>query len=449
WVSRARSAAVLDATLKAWDTLEPPVKTERRGVSRAEFFARRVRKGAQEQTLFYARRDDVLILSDQEALVSACALRLNDAADSAPTVPKSFLTEADLVVPDASTAAVWVYGNPRAWDRWLDREFDNSPGAQLARNVWRSLRGLGVSLRLDAGPTLTITATIDPRHEHPGWIAATTTEASDALARPERLSVLRAAPEDAVLVAGGSLRPEWWLQKLQMLQSDREKEDWRRIQRVLRGAFGGLDPFGQVAPALFRDWGVVVAPRGGAVPTLRPADWSVASVHQLSAKAETDAQFVGAIDDALGLGMQLLAANINGTTEDAAVTPVRTRGDGTLGRMMSGRPEWEFGYEFAANRLLVGWPLAVMQQRFATSTERETELSRLSAREFTAPSLMAWVNLEAVRAAMGNDPERKHLKDRSPLAMRLAELVDRGFAAISVAPERVEFKVGGRFASTR
>ncbi|HET6424561.1 MAG TPA: hypothetical protein VFG20_12810, partial [Planctomycetaceae bacterium] len=46
WVSRARSAAVLDATLKAWDTLEPPVKTERRGVSRAEFFARRVRKGA-------------------------------------------------------------------------------------------------------------------------------------------------------------------------------------------------------------------------------------------------------------------------------------------------------------------------------------------------------------------------------------------------------------------
>lgn len=456
-VSRARSAAVLDATLKAWDTLEPPVKTERRGANRAEFFARRVRKGASEQVLFYARRDDVLVLSDQERLVAACAQKLGDlTADPAqralvsPT--RSFLPEAEAVVPEASTAAVWMYGNPRAWDRWLDREFDPSPGAQLARNVWRSLHGLGASVRLDDGVTMTVTAALDPQQVRPGWTAAINAgDASDPLRSPDPLSILRVAPADAVLVAGGSIRPAWWLQKLQMLQSDHEKEDWRRMQRVLRGALGGLDPWNEIGTTLLRDWGVIIAPRPGTAPSLRPADWSITTLHQLTAGADPRPELIGAIDDGLGLGMQLLAAHFNERSEDAAITPVRTREAGTVGRRMTGRAEWEFGYELAANRLLMGWPLSLVQPRFAgaaTSGPGNTELARLSAREFARPTLLAWVNLEALRAAAQNELERARNREVPPVPLRLAHLVDRGFASVSIAPDRVELKLGGRFASS-
>lgn len=451
WVSRARSAAALDATLKAWDTLEPTARTDRRGAPREEFFARRVRKGAQEQVLFYARHDDVLILSDQESLVASCARRLSTLTkEPSSTSAPSVLPAAEQVMPDHSTAAVWLYGNPRAWDRVLDKEFDHSPGAEMARNVWRSLQGVGVSLRMQDGVTLTVRAQLDARHGHPGWVAATQpTDAADPLQFPERLSIWEQAPADAVLVAGGSLRPAWWLQRIHALQNNREQEDWRRLQRVLRGALGGVDPWTDVGTALMRDWGLVITPRPGTAPTLRPGDWSVATVHQMTLKADQRPELAGALDDGLGLGMQLLAAQLNSDGEGAAVTPMRIREAGTVGRTMTGRAGVDFGYQLAANRLLIGWPLSLMQQRLATGTAAHAELAELSTREFPHPALMAWVNLESVRAAIRKDQEHPRLKDDPPIPVRAMELIDRGFAAISLASDRVELKLGGRYGSTR
>lgn len=452
WVSRARSSAALEATLKAWDTLEPLAKTERRGSPREEYFARRMRKGAQEQVLFYVRHDDVLVLSDQESLVSSCARRLSTVLYPADisTAARPVFPEAELAVPDHASAAVWLYGNPRAWDRVLDKEFDHSPGAELARNVWRSLRGLGLSLRMDEGLTLTLRAQLDPRQSHPGWLAATQpTDSTDPLQLPERLTIWEQAPADAVLVAGGSLRPVWWLQRLLVLQNDREKEDWRRLQRVLRGALGGVDPWTDVGTALMRDWGLVIAPRSGSSPTLRPGDWSVATVHQMTAKVDQRPELAGAVDDGLGLGMQLLAAQLNGEGDGAEVTPMRIREAGSVGRTMTGRAGVDFGYQLAGNRLLIGWPLALMQQRLASNSAAHAELVDLSTREFPHPALMAWVNLEMLRGAIRRDAEHPRLKDDPPVPVRAAELFDRGFAAISLAADRVELKLGGRYGSTR
>lgn len=455
WVSRARSSAALEATLKAWDTLEPLAKTERRGTPREEYFARRIRKGAQEQVLFYVRHDNVLVLSDQESLVSSCARRLSallHPADTTTTIAaaRPVFQEVELVVPDHASAAVWMYGNPRAWDRVLDKEFDHSPGAELARNVWRSLRGLGLSLRMNDGLTLTLRAQLDPRQSHPGWLAATQpTDSADPLQLPERLSIWEHAPADAVLVAGGSLRPAWWLQRIHALQNDREQDDWRRLQRVLRGALGGVDPWADVGTALMRDWGLVIAPRSGSSPSLRPGDWSVASVHQMTAEVDQRPELAGAVDDGLGLGMQLLAAQLNSDGDGAAVTPMRIREAGIVGRTMTGRAGVDFGYQLAANRLLIGWPLALMQQRLAANSAAHAELVDLSTREFPRPSLMAWINLEMVRGAIRRDPEHPRLKDDPPVPVRAAELFDRGFGAISLASDHLEFKLGGRYGSTR
>jgi hypothetical protein len=450
WVSRARSSAMLEATLKAWDTLEPPLKTERRNAGGVEFFARRIKKGPNEQVLYYARRDDVLILSDHERLVAACAQRLGQATGSSvdsdrATPPRSFLDEAEVVVPEASTVAVWMYGNPRAWDRLLDREFDHSPGAQLARKVWLSFKSLGASLRLDDGVTLTVAAALDPSRVHAGWNDAVDAhDLADPLRHPERPTILTAAADDAALVLGGSVRPAWWLQQLQVLQSDREKEDWRKMQRVLRGALGGLDPWSDVGAALFRDWGVAVSPRQESVRVLKPADWTIATLHQLTVGPDQRPEVVGAIDDALGLGMQLIAAQWNGDGADEPVTPTRIRAGNVIGRKMSGRPDREFGYEIAANQLRAGWPFADMASRLRGpgSQAAPTELAQLAAREFPHPALLAWVNVQRLRSSL----KAAEVTDEQRVPLLLSRLVDRGFAAVSFSPQRVEFKLGGRFA---
>ncbi len=458
WVSRARSAEVLAATLKAWDTLEPPLKMERRGSARAEFFARRIKKDLREQTLFFAHRDDVLILSDQEQLVAQCAERLADQtlspeARAAISPGRSFLMEAEAVVPEPAKAALWAYSNPRAWDRILDHEFDHSPGAQLARGVWKSLRGVGVSVRMDEGVTITLAATLDPAQVHSGWKAAVDAhDSSDPLSAPEQLAILNAAPVDAVAVAGGSFRPLWWIQQFQALQSDREREDGKRISRVLRGAFGGLDPWTEVGTALFRDWGVYVTRKAPPGWSKKPSDWHLAALHTLSTAASPRADIAGGIDDALGLGMQLLAAQANAENPEPAVIPVRTRDDGSVGRKMSGRPEWNFGYELAGNQLWAGWPMNDVHQRVATAAvgnnRTATELAELSRREFPKPSLLAWVNLERLRAALIPNGSRPVDDPKAELPRVLSHLFDRGFAAVSLEPQRVEFKLGGRFAPT-
>lgn len=455
WVSRARSAAVLDATLKAWDTLEPPLKTERRGSGRAEFFARRIRKGPREQILYFARRDEVLILSDHEQLVARCAERLSDQAANPPVATgKSFLVEAEAVVPEFATAAVWAYGNPRAWDRILNQEIDDSPGAQLARGVWKSLRGVGVSLRMDEGVTLTLAATLDPAQTHTGWKdAVDAQDPSDPLRTPEQLSILKAAPSDALAVAGGSLRPGWWLRRLQSLQSDKEREEVQRVHRVLRGAFGGLDPWTDVGAALFRDWGIFVvrkAPPGwwGFIPN----DWHVASLHTLTATAEDRPELVTAIDDALGVGMQLLAAHANAETPEAHVVPVRTQTDGAIGRKITGIPIWDVGYEFAGKRLWLGWTTEDLHQTaIANTADRspaDTELWQLARQEFPHPALMAWINIVRARTAIVGSDRRAADNGESPTLLSISYLFDRAFAAVTLEPQRVEFKVGGRLESS-
>lgn len=458
WVSRARSAAVLEATLKAWDTLEPPQKTERRGPAGAEFFARRIKKDRTEQVLFYAHRNDVLILSDQESLVSAGAQRLASrsasAATSAPqSPPRDFLSEAELVVPEAAKAAVWLYGNPRAWDRILDREFDNSPGAQLARGIWRSLRGLGASLRLDGGVTITVAASLDPSQTQAGWKAAVDArDPSDPLSSPEQLAILSAAPADAVAIAGGSIHPGWWLQQLHALQPEGEREDGKRMERVLRGAFGGLDPFNEVGTALLRDWGLFVTRKAPPGWSKNPFDWHLTTLHTLTSAPDKRTDLVAAIDDALGLGMQLLAVQSNAEHPEPAVIPVRTRADGAIGRKMSGRGDWDFGYEILGHRLWAGWPTDdVHRQALSVSSNNDggqSELIELSRREFPQPSLLAWVNVERLRAALVAETTSSSASPEKDLPRALSHLFDRGFAAVTLEPQRVEFKLGGRLAPT-
>ncbi|MDP1798488.1 MAG: hypothetical protein Q8K78_13430 [Planctomycetaceae bacterium] len=459
WVSRARSAAVLETTLKAWDTLEPPLKTERRGPPRAEFFARRIKKDRNEQVLFYAQRDDVLILSDQEQLVAGCLQRLADLTatpeERSPNTPaRNFRAEAEAVVPEPSQAAIWMYGNPRAWDRFLDREFDNSPGAQLARGVWQSLRGIGASLRTDDGITLTVAAALDPAKLNADWKAAVDArDPSDPLGMPEQLSILHAAPADAVAVAGGSFRPAWWMQQLQALQTDRERADGKRLDRVLRGAFGGLDPWAEVGTALFRDWGAFATRKTPAGWSIDPNDWHVALLQTLTSSAGQRSDLIAAIDDALGLGMQLFAAHANAENPDAALVPMRTRDDGAIGRKMTGRPAWQYGYEIAGNRLWAGWPPDDVHRHVATdsplATGMETELSALSRREFPKPALFSWVNVERLRAALVPNPKRAADNPKAELPLAVSHLFDRCFAAVSLEPQRIEFKLGGRYAPAR
>ncbi len=457
WVSRARSAAALESTLKAWDRLEPPLKTERRGTGKNEFFARRIRKGDNEQVLYYARRDDVLILSDHEPLVAGCVQRLAEItagreARALSSPARGFLVEAEQVVPEASTAAAWVYGNPRAWDRWLDREFDHTPGAQLARNAWLSLRGLGASLRLDDGVTLTVRATLDGSRPRPGWTAAVDArDPSDPLRRPDQLSVVSAAPADAVAVVGGSIRPSWWLQQLHALQSDREKEDWQRMQRILRGAVGGFDPWKEVGAALLRDWGAFVTNRSATTGEFRLTDWNIVTLHQLTAGPDQRPDLVAAIDDSLGLAMQLFAAQVNGNGGGETVTPTRIREGVIIGRKFSGRLDCDIGYEIAGNRLWAGRPFTDIRHHIALPNAlagSATELAQCSAREFPHPALMAWINVQELRKLLPQDAAPSETAE-ARLPKMLAHLIDRGFAAVSVAPDRVELKVGGRFAPAR
>ncbi|MFQ5730904.1 MAG: hypothetical protein ACE5KM_03000 [Planctomycetaceae bacterium] len=164
-LTRARGRKSLDDALDLWDRLEPgsitvPLKYD------GKTYHRR-RGGKSGHTLYYARLDEVFVLSDRDAMIHK-VLRLQGGAKSSTDKP---LAESSRYLAARRSLAgdpvLTAFLNPRAWDDAMASQ--RSKDAELLLMFWKNCRWAMAGVRLDGGFALQAVLDYDGRAMPPAW----------------------------------------------------------------------------------------------------------------------------------------------------------------------------------------------------------------------------------------------------------------------------------------
>ncbi|MDZ4684800.1 MAG: hypothetical protein SH850_06880 [Planctomycetaceae bacterium] len=444
-VARAASPDDVTAAIRAWDKLEPPLRTESRTHAGRTYHVRVVKKSGGEQSIFYATDETQFVLSDQERLVRDCLQLWSrvDARRGAATPSLADQPEFQELLREAPPAAM-LYLAPHRWQPVLSQLRDGSPASDLLFAGIGKLRGVMTVVTLDGGLLAELTATLDPAAFSTDWRDFVATAATSP-------TIIEAAPADALLVAGGRFDVEPFIAGFTRLMPEHDRRELNKVGTVLRTLLLDADPWTVTLPALLSDWGGYVA--------LRPTDEqqpprSHPFVALISAQRPASAREAGlslGLENALSFGVNALATALTVEKDGLPITLQRLReGDGQEWRL-SGRAWGEFALRLTTDA--VRWSSSVEELRRMKDREPGAPPSPLATTansHFPKSAAFLWVNSRLFRAS-DSAPALQALaggKEPPPLAAlnELGKLFDELFAAVQIQETRIGVRAGGRIA---
>uniref|UniRef100_A0A7C4LN40 DUF3352 domain-containing protein n=1 Tax=Schlesneria paludicola TaxID=360056 RepID=A0A7C4LN40_9PLAN len=362
--ARAVSEAALDRALQAWDRVEPPLRIERKTTAGGAYARRVVKKGDSEQSLFFARRERVFLLSDHEALIRECLDRggqrpaeaSGGSSDRLSAVPEFAAAAARF--PQDSVAVVFL--QPRRWDAVLQRDFGASPSARHWMEVWKSIRSCSSWVTRERGLRLELLVQLDEERVSSEWRAF-----AEPSAPPSILSMI--SPE-TVAVCGARMRPNWLLAQWQQVLAERDREQVAKARRLLRGLLQGHDPLDDVAANLFGDWGLVLerhaaADSAGSTESAEPAwwtGWTLTGVFWPSSGWSHALR--DGLDNALQFAANALAFDRNQRMDDQPWWLTRGEETGATFRVLRTSLDLQPAFGWAATRLAVSTHVAALRR---------------------------------------------------------------------------------------
>jgi hypothetical protein len=438
-IARATSPEAVERVLQSWDRLEPALRTERLPDGKGHYFRRVMKKDGVERSLFYARHAEFFALSDHEELVRDCVERWQAFVEGQTTGSLAALVDYHDVAahwPDDAWATAFL--NPRRWDAVLARDADQSPPSQRLLAMWHCVRGLGATVTVADGVHADVAAVLDAGRVPSSWREFAATSAAS--------SMIDAAPESAVAVMGARLRPAWLFGEWEQWLSERERTEWQKGRRVLRGLLGGRDAVDDVAPQVLTDWGVAIETRKPPANTGKWwQPWSATAVSFLSPDMPRTVR--DGLDNALLFGLNALAIDHNTKTEagDWRVEPSQT--EFVTRRVLHGPPEWEPVFAWTAERLVLATDAAALDRGALPAAKSNTALQATAARHFADARWFVWLDVQR----LGEVARRSGVR-AWPLSLALqpvAQLADEAFvsgrwtesdvrirAAVLMAPKR-------------
>lgn len=444
-VSRARSAEALSASLKAWDQLEPPLRTEPRAEMAGQYFARVLRKGGQEQTVYYAVSGPRFVLSDQEALVRECVGRWQSAAADRRRSLADQPEFQELLTNDVPAARFFVA--PQRWQPLLNRLSDGTPAAELILAGVKTLRGVAGEVRFNAGVIATLTVALEPAALSAGW--------NDFQQSADRWPTsLTEIPAEAFLALGGRWNVRPMTDSLEPLLSEQDRREWQRGTRVLRTLLLDVPPWTEALPALLSDWGgyVVLRPESDQQPPRSHPFVGVWFARWPGSDAAGSLRTGG--ENALSFGINALAAALAAQEDRPPVLLQQVRtADGTEWRL-SGRAWGELAVRQTEQSLQVATSVAELQRRqSALRAEGDSPLVSTARRHFPEAAGFLWLNAKPLRQAGGLMALQLSTGGQvNPPVAALGELTqvfDELFAAVTVQPARLELRLGGLLSEQR
>jgi len=430
-LARATSAESIDRVLSSWEKLELPLRTERRTAARGgQYFRRVIGRTGGERSLYFARHNRLFVLSDHEHLVRDCVDRVLDRSNAESLQG----TVEYRGIVDRLHSGNWAvaYLNPRQWDAALARDAVKSPPSQKLLDAWKSFRAIAAGIHTTDGVHAELLVSLDEGQAGSEW-----REFAQAAALP---SIVSSAPPRAVAVLGANVRLPWLVRQWERLLSTHDREGLEKGRRVLRGLLMGRDVLADVSPHVLGDWGVAIesrAPRDDAGAWWRAWDCTATSF----LPAEMPRELRDGVDNALLFAMNMAAADRNNREETAAWHVERTDSSQGSRRVLVGPDGIEPAFAWLPGRLLLAnHPELLDRPAFA---DEHSPLAVTAAHRFPDARIFAWLNLQQLREAFGNDEVRDPAPPSLAKVLRpLAQLGDQLFVAASWKESEVRFRAG-------
>jgi len=420
-IAKASSSAAVDRVLQSWEKLEPPLRNERRMTARGSYFRRVFRREGSERSLFYARHEQMFVLSDHEHLVRDCVERGLDqpSRTDQPTLATSpEFRDLRARFPEDAWAVAFL--NPRQWDRVLERDADKSAPSQRVFAAWKTFRSVGAAVSTTDGVRAELIVRLDEGRTGSQWRAF----AAAAPAPP----MLAEAPSRAVAVIGARMRCDWLIARWQELLSPQDREGLDKGRRVLRGLLLDRDAFDQVAPQVFEDWGIAIEAHGKPGSEARWWDaWDVtATAFSISPEVRES------LDNALTFGLNALATDRNGKTDSSPPWYLEKTGSR---RVLHGLPNIQPAYQWIAQRFVAASRAELLDRAMDSGNPA---IKTTAARHFSDARLFAWLDLQRLSES---DPPKDALPF-SQILRPLARFADQGYLSVSWSEAEVRFRTG-------
>jgi hypothetical protein len=444
-IARATSAGHVAAAIRAWDKLEPPLRTESRMHAGHAYSVRLVKKAGIERPTYYAAGETRFVLSDQEQLVREC-LEHWPASSADDKTPESLndLPEFRELLPGDRPAAL-LFVAPRQWQSVLTQLDDGSPGARMVLSGIGKLRGVMARLTLDDGVAAEVTATLDADALSRDWrdFVATANQSP---------SVIGTAPADAMMVAGGRFAAGPIIAGFMALMPEHDRRELQKVGTMLRTLLLDVDPWAVAVPALLSDWGgyVAVRPATDQEPLRSHPVVAVLSARLPAATRERDLS--SGLENALSFGVNALATALIVGKDSRPVTLDRLR-DGDVNEWrLTGRPWGEFSLRLSTDA--VWWSSSVAELQSVRERNAQTEpspVARSAQDRFPNAAMFVWLDLRRIRTSE-TLPALRQLasgKEPPPFAAlnELSQVFDELFAAVQLRETQIGVRIGGRTAN--
>ncbi len=286
----------------AWKRMEPARTFEDVETDGLKY----VRSSRGDDAIYLLVADDVIGMSDQELLIQDALRRLNGEADTESLNQAGWWRHANrLRLEDFALLGI----NARAWDPLVDEAARTDPEAANLAAIWRVVDRVRVEIGLRDNTLIwTVGADLVENQLPDRW---------EALLRGgHRRTAMKELDTDTWLVIQGGLEAKPLLELLQKALSQKERDEWRRIERVAGGLGSGLQLGRDLLAPLAEDYLLMVdGTQESAVPfqALLQMRWDGARPQEL---AQVYERF-------LSLGLGLVVVDANAKSPDGPVLTIQ------------------------------------------------------------------------------------------------------------------------------
>jgi hypothetical protein len=440
--------AVVDRVLSALQRAEPQRETVTLTHAGQTYF-RQTRPASGEraaEVLYFVRLERILALTDKEPLIRRILERRQHPETTLPE-SAAFQTARDSLTDEP---AAWAYLNPRAWDRvW--QQADAAP--PLPFGIWQRCRGVIAGLHVQEGAVLELLVQYEP-----GTAAGTAATEAGSLGQ----QFLENVPQSAVMALALNVPPALLGQALQKAVAQKNRADFEKFRRVLRGLLLGQDLFDEVLPALGASWGGYVLlepePATGRFPATGVLEFSFAAGEPDAGPATVHA----ALENALRFAWNLWAT-IHNSRPRGGLAVVRTQSDADrplrwIDRLGGFQPT----FALTRDQLILATSPEVLLKEPAREPRlvEDRAFQQWRTHWFDAEPQLAFVNLQRLRWFVDEHQEdlvrqmsRHSAADSEPLRQRvqslrgLLGLLDAVFLAGGLHESHARLVLGGVLAT--
>jgi hypothetical protein len=211
-----------------------------------------------------------------------------------------------------------------AWNRAIELDkglIATDPFQRWLAGQWVALHELTGEIDLRSGPTVRITAKWDAQNSSIRW------QDWVRLVTGARADVFDRAPAGTLVALGGRIQPGLALQFLPTPEDEAERQELRKLGKILKGVCLGLDFVDDILSKVAVDWGMYVLPRSPTEADLLPVGMLFAWKMPPSEPGDPRGGQVGrALVNALQAGLSVWAT-VQNDREDAGPVAVRLTTD--------------------------------------------------------------------------------------------------------------------------